>query len=947
MSGKTTPMKVLLAAIAVCAGAASGETIILQQGAGGYARCTTAPAQLQIRGAKNKFEIRFELPRDIPAEKLARARLRVFLPEARKPNMFTEIFCHEIVRAEPGRIVDLQTKYDNGRRAGAVDSVELFAPPHKYWQPYPWLPLGLPRGGRWIEFNVTPLVAKWLAEPAANRGVMLVPTNCPDKRFPSTWEIDIPSASAAAADKRPKLVIETTPLKQEVRVGMTDSLRRICDRSTRYRYRGGYATCYELAMAANEYEALQVVVYPAARDLKNVRLTWTDLAGSKGAKIPAADMEYFLVDWYKMRPNWKVRDKFFRGKLYETVDPLPPAKPVTLRRHVHTPLYFRVRTRPGAAPGLYRGTITVRADGIAPIELSLRVKVWPYEIPRKWNFHTMGSFHWDHCRRFHQKQWNDQLAAKYFDFLLAHRFSPTEQYHRVLSPRTDLGRCIERGMNTVYLSGNFTGTDAEMKRLAADYEKVKTLRALDHTLVYIGDETSKWDEMHRRANLIHACLPGVMVMIGGSVPRKELLGQVDVYDPIIGPQKVYGLTEDAAELVRQSQRRGEEFYWYVAAGPSWPYPNVQLEYPLICSRVLFWMTWKYAVTGFEYYVYNIWRTPANFSPDPAKRYPAARWSADGWKRGWPTNGDGMLFYPGPISSLRFESIRDGIEDWESHQILADCLAAVRHRKNAIKHAKKHAKLIAEAEKLLKVDEKIVASFTRYTMDPATLLAQRRKLGDLIAEFMKIVPQLQKWDPGAYTLAKSAEVRIARQTALRRRMLRDRHVRACETLKIKPLSAEKWNALWPTRTLFAQDFDADGDWDADPVASLGGGRAVAGQAGNKYFARKIRVGIYRDHARAATTTWLRLRYRISKPVPITVFVFDLTLRNNWEYRLANPVVGKWTEVTLNVTEQFREKGGGSREIRAGDALDDVFVFAGKSGEKDLQLLVDDVQLIGRD
>ena len=44
-------------------------------------------------------------------------------------------------------------------------------------------------------------------------------------------------------------------------------------------------------MAANEYEALQVVVYPAARDLKNVRLTWTDLAGPRGAKIPAADMD--------------------------------------------------------------------------------------------------------------------------------------------------------------------------------------------------------------------------------------------------------------------------------------------------------------------------------------------------------------------------------------------------------------------------------------------------------------------------------------------------------------------------------------------------------------------------------------------------------------------------------------------------------------------------------
>ena len=104
-------------------------------------------------------------------------------------------------------------------------------------------------------------------------------------------------------------------------------------------------------------------------------------------------------DWYKLRANWKTRDVFFRSKLYEIVDPLIPAKPVSVRRHVHTPFFFRVRTRPTTAAGTYRGTITVHADNAKPTPLSLEVKVWPYAIPEKWNFHTMGQLPMGRLRR--------------------------------------------------------------------------------------------------------------------------------------------------------------------------------------------------------------------------------------------------------------------------------------------------------------------------------------------------------------------------------------------------------------------------------------------------------------------------------------------------------------------------------------------------------------------
>ncbi len=802
---------VLAIAAFVAAGPVLGETVTLQQGVADYTGCTTRTIQnlapvktdesgtFHLRGSQRDLQVQFELPADLADKRLARARLFVFLPEARKPNTFLEIFCHEVISGGRQPSIDEVSDYYNGRRVGAVDSVELFAPPHQGWPDFPFLTRGLPADGKWISFNITPLAERWLKDPSSNHGVLLMPT---DPRRPSTWEIDIPTETYEDPDLRPQLHLELAPVSDPVLLAMTHPLRQICDRSSRYGYRGRYDRHYLLSMAANEYEGFQVVVYPLLADLRNVQFIWTNLATDDGHTIPAWDIEYFLVDWYRLRRNWMTSDLFYAGKLYDLPDPLLPGRALALRRQVHTPFYFRIRTRPATAAGLYRATITLQADGLPPQPMTVEVNVWPYRIPSEWNFHTMGQLVWENVQRFHglpagQTEAEAKLLRKYYDFCLDHRFAPTEQYKPILSPRRDLEYCLSRGLNTIYLSGNFTGSDAERKQLVLDYRKVRGLRVLDQTLVYVGDETDKWDAMRQRADLIHAWLPGVQVMIGGSVPREELVGYIDIYDPQIGGQsKVYSLRSSDAKLIEQSRQRGEQFYWYVAAGPSYPYPNVQVEYPLIDSRVLFWMTWKYHVSGFEYYCYNIWER--NYEPDRALRFPRGAWKADGWSKGWPSNGDGMLFYPGPISSLRFEAMRDGIEDWESHLVLADCLAALRHNHAVGGAVEAPAGLVAEAEKLLKVDKAIVAGFDKFTMSPRRLLEARDALGQTIAEVMGLLEQQRQAGAGAWTCEQAAQQRKNEDLALRREMLWQRHGRACEALGVQALSRPQWEALWPAR-----------------------------------------------------------------------------------------------------------------------------------------------------
>ena len=754
-----------------CSGLRGGaETVVLQQGSNGYKGCTAATlwgpdaigpeaapgTALHVRGSKTHLLIRFDLPRELSGKKLARARLEVFVPEVSGLRMICEMVCREVKQAwssranwreasqgrewqEPGGLLDGETEYGRGRPAGVVDSYSLWEYDGR-WFPHRYRFLGIPAGGKWIDFNVTPLVRKWLKSPESNAGVALVAVDLPDERFPNTATIETPSPSNREKDKRPRLVLEFEPLANPYVVGMTHTLAKFCDLDTRYRFLGPFEEQYEMAMARNEFEGFQVLVYPMLEELKGLVFEWGDLVeADSGARIPREDISYYCQEVFpRLHENGKVKDWYFHGRNFAMPDPLSSARPLDLPVHVSTPFWFTVRTRPDTPAGDYRGTIVVKARNAPARELKLKVKVWDYVIPEQWNFQTMGQMIWGNVSRVHGDL-TPELRRKYIDFLMDHRFNPTEQYVDVLSPALeDIQYVMKRGGNTVYLSGNFRD---DVQSLKQRYEAVKELGLIDMALVYIGDETSDWEEMRRRSAAIRKACPELMIMIGGSYPREELEGVIGIFDPQINNEsnEVYSVTEEQVRpLIKKAQARGERFFWYVAAGPMLPCPNVHMEEPLIASRVLFWLTWKFGVTGFEYYCYNIWD---HNLPRDGKRWPELPFYPRGWGE---TNGDGMLFYPGPegpLSSIRFENIRDGIEDWESHYVLRDYLEALQARvKREPSLRAKAQPMVEKAEAILAVPEAVCKDFANWTWEPEVLLEARQALGDTIEEMTKLVSE---------------------------------------------------------------------------------------------------------------------------------------------------------------------------------------------------------------
>ncbi len=451
----------LFCMLMVIASTESSE-IVLQQGLDSYEGCKTAviwgskakmPKEknaeiLPLRGVESRILVKFDLQK-MKGKKLARARLMLFAPSATVRTV-CEICVSELMSPwdesadyensksgkkwiSSGADFNKTSDYKNGRPIGCLDSESIWEYDGKYFS-HRYAKMLVPKEGRWLSFNVSEAAKKWIADPASNNGVAVYAINLSDTRFPHNAVIDFPSPSSKDKIRRPKLVLDFEPVEPFL-AGMTHTLSRFTDLDSLYKFHGPYTEEYELFMAKNEYAGFQVMIYPMISALKNVRFESSELVNSadKKLKISAADIQYNCVEIFKLFENQKVKDWYFHGYNPMTPDPLIWNKPMDCPLHIATPFWFTVKTSPNTVAGLYEGTITVKADNVPEKKLELKVRVWNYAIPEKWNFETMGQTCWGNISGYYGSL-SKEMKRKYIDFLLDHRFSPTEQYIDKLSP---------------------------------------------------------------------------------------------------------------------------------------------------------------------------------------------------------------------------------------------------------------------------------------------------------------------------------------------------------------------------------------------------------------------------------------------------------------------------------------------------------------------------------
>lgn len=190
--------------------------------------------------------------------------------------------------------------------------------------------------------------------------------------------------------------------------------------------------------------------------------------------------------------------------------------------------------------------------------------------------------------------------------------------------------------------------------------------------------------------------------------------------------------------------KGRQFWSYLCTGPKSPWVTLFIDHPAVNMRMWLWMTYKWGLKGILVWRADYWNSPTLFPPgvlqnpwqDPMS-YTVGYGLPYGQASHW-GNGDGRFLYPpnrdpgndrtkylcGPVNSVRWELLREGIEDYEYFLLL----------EKAVKDAGRKDKLraaTAEAVKLLDLPPDLFASGKEYTKDPLDLLRYRAKIAEAI------------------------------------------------------------------------------------------------------------------------------------------------------------------------------------------------------------------------
>lgn len=447
----------------------------------------------------------------------------------------------------------------------------------------------------------------------------------------------------------------------------------------------------DLVAARGECEAAQVAVRSAA-GLSALSATATPLRGPRGAPLEVA--LYRVATLSLPLPSGP------DGAAGEWPDPLVPARdpffgearrafPVAVGAGRLQAVWVEVCVPEDAAAGEHAGTLQL-SDGASPLAaIRVRVRVWPFALPRTGSFAAAFGLPTRVGTRALGKPDDPVLARALAAIALRHRVTPY-----VLSADPPDGACTARRCALDWsrydaevgpvLDGTLVpgvrGAFAEVRipgRVwdGAEEDLVATLRAwrrhflergwAERLRLYVLDEPSpaQLPELRRRAALARAAGIRVFATI---VPVPTLAGLVDDFAPNLtlvedGAPRPDALTwsyasclsHGCAELPREGRRREE----MVREFSGWP--GYEIDRPGTAARAVPLLGVRRGLAGELYYAM------------------LEAWTRDPWTdvRAFAGNGDGTFLYPGrpealggrtpfPVGSIRLAIVRDALEDAE-------------------------------------------------------------------------------------------------------------------------------------------------------------------------------------------------------------------------------------------------------------------------------------------
>ena len=518
-----------------------------------------------------------------------------------------------------------------------------------------------------------------------------------------------------------------------------------------------------VSAAGNEAESVQLVIRPK-RNLKGVKVSAQVEGGDVDVEVRRVG--YVLVDI-------NMDDMGARGLWPDPIFPQSNAG-CDIPSCENQPFWVTVKPRKGAKAGLRRGRIKVTADsGKVSFALPLEVRVYGFDMPDKMSCKSSFGLSMSTVYRYHKAKTDQDKAAvaeKYLDMFARHHITPYQPAPCVPSgPWTDKwsktadrsdskptftwdewDTAIEKAFNYY----NFTslkvsirgkgGMDSRSRKRGsvrrlngakapdALYETymeryLKAIEAhfeekgwLDKAYIYSFDEPKPEDIEYMKEDLarIKKYAPKIRRMVTVE-PRDDLHGYVNLWCPI---------TEAFdRKKSRARQAAGDEVWWYITFASRSPKVNEHIEHSGVDMRVWLWQTWMEKITGILIWETAYWNGKYFYPNEEHLQNPYK--DAMCWTQRKPWNsGEGRYVYPPlscfetkdtvieePVDSIRFEMLREGLEDYEYFAIL---------------------KRLDASSVLLDVPRDVATSLDDYSTDPGAMERHRVRIAEAIEKLAR-------------------------------------------------------------------------------------------------------------------------------------------------------------------------------------------------------------------
>jgi hypothetical protein len=289
-----------------------------------------------------------------------------------------------------------------------------------------------------------------------------------------------------------------------------------------------------------------------------------------------------------------------------------------------------------------------------------------------------------------------------------------------------------------FIGGNFWGSP-ESNKITRDIVQKKIdyfskSGWIDRAYTYWIDEpaVSVYDEVKKGMTVINDISNRKIKRLLTVLHDKEPLnGFADIWVPLLDNYDKCWADSRSLE--------GDEMWWYVCCVPRAPFTNNYIDHSGLSTRLRYWMAWENSIKGELYWSVNYYQSNTEKN-DPWRTPASVNWvnSHDFWG-----NGDGRLLYPpqgwdtcqsaiitDPVPSMRLETIRDGIEDYEYFVILNKAYQQLL----AKKWFSRSAMIFSDTVKsLLNVPSSITSSLVSYTNEIMELEKVRSRVADGITE----------------------------------------------------------------------------------------------------------------------------------------------------------------------------------------------------------------------